>query len=58
MHRPAIALLIGLLAASGTAGAQWIVYPTAGVPRLPDGKPNLTAPAPRTPDGRVDFSGM
>lgn len=38
--------------------AQWLNYPTAGVPRLPDGKPNLNAPAPRTPDGKPDFSGL
>ena len=28
--------------------AQWPSYPTAAVPRTPDGKPNLLAPAPRT----------
>ena len=39
-------------------GAQWLTYPTAGVPRLPDGSPNLEAPAPRTPDGKPDFSGL
>src|SRR5262249_881715 len=38
--------------------AQWINYPTPGIPRLPDGKPNLTAPAPRTADGRPDLSGV
>ena len=38
--------------------AQWLKYPTAGVPRAPDGKPNLSAPAPRTPDGRPDLSGI
>ena len=38
-------------------GAQWLHYPTPGVPRLPDGSPNLNAPAPRTPDGKPDFSG-
>jgi len=38
--------------------AQWLDYPTAGVPRTPDGKPNLAAPAPRTADGKPDFSGM
>jgi len=39
-------------------GAQWIHYPTAGVPRARDGKPNLSAPAPRTRDGKPDLSGM
>src|SRR2546428_234036 len=38
--------------------AQWLKYPTPGVPRTPDGKPNLTAPAPRTPDGKPDLSGL
>jgi len=37
-------------------GAQWS-YPTAGIPRTPDGKPNLSAPAPRMADGHPDFSG-
>jgi hypothetical protein len=38
-------------------GAQWLHYPTAGIPRTPDGKPNLSAPPPRTADGKPDFSG-
>jgi hypothetical protein len=38
--------------------AQWIDYRTPGIPRLPDGKPNLSAPAPRTPDGKPDLSGI
>jgi hypothetical protein len=38
--------------------AQWFHYPTAGVPRLANGKPNLTAPAPRTADGKPDLSGI
>lgn len=38
--------------------AQWLDYPTAGVPRTADGKPNLSAPAPRTTDGKPDLSGM
>jgi hypothetical protein len=41
-----------------SAAAQWINYPTPGVPRTPDGKPNLTAPAPRTSDGKPDLSGI
>src|SRR5947207_2542000 len=28
--------------------AQWLNYPTAGIPRGADGKPNLNAPAPGT----------
>ena len=45
-------------AAPAALFAQWLDYPTAGVPRTPDGKPNMTAPAPRTADGKPDFSGM
>jgi len=37
--------------------AQWS-YPTGGVPRGPDGKPDLSAPAPRTADGKPDLSGL
>jgi hypothetical protein len=40
------------------AQAQWLKFPTAGVPRTPDGKPNLSAPAPKQPDGKPDFSGV
>jgi len=38
--------------------AQWLNYPTPGIPRTPDGKPNLSAPARRTPDGKPDLSGI
>jgi hypothetical protein len=38
--------------------AQWLDYPTPGIPRTKDGKPNLSARTPRTPDGKPDFSGM
>jgi hypothetical protein len=40
------------------AAAQWLDYPTPGIPRTPGGKPNLTAPAPRTADGKPDLSGL
>ena len=38
--------------------AQWLHYPTPGIPRTPDGKPNLSAPTPKTPDGKPDLSGI
>jgi hypothetical protein len=38
--------------------AQWLDYKTPGIPRTPDGKPNLSAPAPRTADGKPDLSGI
>ena len=38
--------------------AQWLTYPTAGVPKTADGSPNLTAPTPRTADGKPDLSGL
>jgi len=41
-----------------SAFAQWLKYPTAGVPRTSNGAPNLEAPVPRTADGKPDFSGM
>jgi hypothetical protein len=47
-----------MIATPGALFAQWLDYPTSGVPRTPDGKPNLNAPAPRTADGKPDFSGM
>src|ERR1700730_14453757 len=37
---------------------QWVKVPPAAVPRTPDGKPNLSAPAPRLPDGHADLSGI
>jgi hypothetical protein len=51
--------LLLLFAAFGTTvAAQWLNYPTPGIPRLPDGTPNLTAPAPRTSDGKPDLTGL
>jgi hypothetical protein len=47
-----------LISAGTPAFAQWVNYPTAGVPRLSNGKPNLLAPAPRTSEGKPDLSGI
>jgi hypothetical protein len=38
--------------------AQWLTYPAPGIPRTPDGKPNLAAPTPKTSDGKPDLSGI
>ena len=40
------------------ASAQWLDYPAPGIPRMPDGKPNLSAPAPHGVDGKPDLSGV
>src|ERR1700693_853211 len=53
---PGALLLMSI--ASISLPAQWLNQPTAGIPRTPDGKPNLSAPAPRTPDGKPDLSGL
>ena len=49
--------LCGLLGAF-SASAQWIHYPTPGIPRTADGKPNLAAPVPKAGDGHPDLSGL
>src|SRR5207249_181336 len=43
---------------SVSVSAQWLKYPTAGVPRTADGRPDLNAPTPRTADGKPDLSGI
>lgn len=47
-----------ILALCSAASAQWLNYPTPGIPRLPDGKPNLAAPVPHAADGHPDLSGV
>lgn len=58
VHRTARATITALMLLSVSVHAQWLNYPTLGIPRLPDGKPNLSAPAPRTADGRPDLAGI
>jgi hypothetical protein len=56
--RSALAVAVTLVVSVATIGAQWLTLPTPGIPRLPDGTPNLKAPAPRTADGKPDLSGI
>ena len=48
----------GLLLGAASLDAQWLNLPTPGLPRLPDGKPDLSAPAPRTNGAKPDLSGL
>ena len=41
-----------------TVSGQWIHQPTPGIPRTPDGKPDLKAAAPKLADGKADLSGI
>ena len=60
MKRFTATLLAAAVAAafSPALSAQWPLRPRSGVPKGPDGKANLTAPAPRAPDGKPDFTGI
>jgi hypothetical protein len=40
------------------ASGQWLKYPTPGIPRTREGKPDLLAPAPKMADGKPDLSGI
>jgi hypothetical protein len=55
-HAVGVVAIVSVIAPS--LGAQWPPYPTAGVPKTPDGKPDLTSPAPRSSDGKPDLSGL
>jgi hypothetical protein len=50
--------ILGAMAICPLLLAQWPDYPTPNVPLLPNGQPNLDAPAPRTADGKPDLSGI
>ena len=57
-RRIAIAVSIAAVLMSASLSAQWLNYPTPGIPRTPDGKPDLSAPTPRTPDGKPQLAGL
>jgi hypothetical protein len=54
---PAMISLAALMLVA-PAFAQWPAYPSAGVPKTADGKPNLAGPTPKTTDGKPDLSGI
>ena len=58
IRRNAFAFALILLSVCAQAEAQWLDLKTPGIPRTPDGKPDLTAPAPRASDGKPDLSGL
>jgi hypothetical protein len=51
-------VILGMPLTSTQVAAQWLKYPTAGVPRKADGKVDMAAPSPRMADGKPDFSGI
>jgi hypothetical protein len=51
-------IFVMVTALASTVPAQWLNYPTPGIPRKPDGKPDLAAPAPLTSDRKPDLSGV
>jgi hypothetical protein len=53
-----LSTIVASLVLPGAVHAQRLNYPTPGVPRLPDGTPNLSAPAPLAGDGKPDLSGI
>ena len=57
-HVVVAVVTVAVYMVASDAPAQWLNYPTPGVPRLPNGKPNLGAAAPRTAEGKPDLSGI
>jgi len=54
----AFRIIVAAFVLTTPVAAQWLKHPTAGIPRTPDGKPNLSAPAPKTSEGKPDLSGL
>ena len=57
-RRLLLAALAIVSAVPSSGWAQWEPYPWKNVPRTPDGKVDLNAPARRTADGHPDLSGF
>jgi hypothetical protein len=50
--------LVLIAAAAASAHAQWVNYPTAGIPHTPAGRPDMNASAPKDSAGHPDLSGI
>ena len=44
-----VVIMVIAAPALGVLHAQWLNYPTPGMPRLPNGQPNLAAPSAQDP---------
>ena len=51
-------IVVALFVLDSSLSAQWLKYPTAGIPRTADGKPDLSASTPRQPSGKPVLSGL
>jgi hypothetical protein len=58
MNTRVLAIVLAGTLAGTAAHAQWPEYPTAGVPRTPDGEVDMDGAVPRTADGRPSLSGL
>ena len=56
--RTVVFAIVLLFVLTTPLAAQWVKYPTPGIPRTKDGKPNLSTAAPRAVDGKPDLSGV
>jgi hypothetical protein len=57
MTRVLLVLTVAIVA-TAPLHAQWLRIPTPGIPRLANGRADLSAPAPRTPEGRPVLGGL
>jgi hypothetical protein len=58
MRSQAAGIAIILASTVICAHAQWVNHTTPGIPRMADGKPNLSAAVPRFPNETPDLSGI
>jgi len=58
LQRILLAITLAGVITPAVTYAQWPDMKTSGIPRLPDGKPDLAAPPARTADGHPDLSGV